>query len=79
MRSQISVLVIGLMLLVHPAAGFSWGSEGHEIVALSACASRGCSTRRCGKDRIGKSRSTTADQAGGDIDRKAENRRIEEK
>jgi len=36
MRSQISVLVIGLMLLVHPAAGFSWGSEGHEIVALTA-------------------------------------------
>jgi hypothetical protein len=36
MRSQISVLVIGLMLLVRPGTGYSWGNEGHEIVALIA-------------------------------------------
>lgn len=36
MRSHISILVIGLLLLARPVTGRCWGDEGHEIVGRIA-------------------------------------------
>ncbi len=36
MRPHIAILLTGLMMLLHPAEGYGWGDEGHEIVGLIA-------------------------------------------
>jgi hypothetical protein len=36
MRPHIAISLVGLMLLLRPAAGHCWGDEGHEIVGLIA-------------------------------------------
>src|SRR5882724_2566292 len=61
MRPHIAIFLGGLMILIRPATGYSWGDEGHEIVgliaehylnpAVRACVSRGCSTKPCNERR----------------------------